>query len=668
MTYLLHPAIWLSARFNFRWKLFGTFLLFAIPLTAATALLVLEARHSLARIDRQREGLALQLPLLGLVRSVQDHYAASLATIHGEVSMGSRMAATRIEFERGAPAVLGHRLAGDQGAQIARQWQALTATPPTDADASRNAHEGILDDLFRLRETFVDQSGLSLNDDAGTQVLTDLLNTQLVPLIQNLGQARDVGVGVGVIARGRISMSQREAMSIVRGSFDTLLTWMDRSVEKIGVIRPELKGALAEPLATLNGSALGVQEYLTTKLINTSDFDIAPASYHAKGSAALEAGIAFAARLIPGIDQLMATREQETRSAFQSALLAFAIAVALIAYLFAGAYTSILRSIHELEVAARAMAAGDLRARVMVRTHDEIGHVGNGFNAMAESFSALIAKVAGAAGNTRSAASELTDQVAQVTAASARQSESAARSSSSVQALAVSVQQVATHAEDTNRITRQAAELSADGRAIADQAAAGMQCIVDDIAAAVAAVLALEERSRTIDRVAYVIAEIAEQTNLLALNAAIEAARAGEVGRGFAVVADEVRKLANRTGSSTREIAATIREMRNGIQDVVAGIRQGSARVGESSVLFAKVLSALDAIHYEVTRSAMLVGDIVSVTRAQTDASHDIARSIETMAVMADENHGTARRTGTAISDLLQLSDSLRVAIAELRV
>ncbi|MCK0507809.1 methyl-accepting chemotaxis protein [Aromatoleum anaerobium] len=139
------------------------------------------------------------------------------------------------------------------------------------------------------------------------------------------------------------------------------------------------------------------------------------------------------------------------------------------------------------------MAGGDLRARVVVRTHDEIGHVGNGFNAMAESFSALIAKVAGAAGNTRSAASELTDQVAQVTAASARQSESAARSSSSVQALAVSVQQVATHAEDTSRIARQAAELSVDGRAVADQAAAGMQCIVDDIAAAVAAVLALEE-------------------------------------------------------------------------------------------------------------------------------------------------------------------------------
>lgn len=666
MTPLLHPAIWLSSRLNFRWKLLTTFLLFAIPLAGVTALLVQGAARSIERIDLQRQGLALQLPLLALVRSAQDHYAATLATIHGDDSMRPRVEAANSEFQRLAPAVLEHPLAGDGGLRIRQHWQTLVATAPADADASRNAHEQLFAELFRLRDTLVDRSGLNLNDDVVIQAMIDLLNNQLVPLVQNLGHARDVGVGV--IARGRISMSQREAMSIVRGSFDALLTWMDKSVEKTVAIKPELRSALAEPLSALNAATLGVQEYLTTKLISTSEFDVSPTDYHAKGTAALDAGMTFAGALVPEIDRLMAVRETETRTAFRWTVVVFGVGVTLMAWLFAGAYSSMLRSIRELEQAVQGMAGGDLRARVEVRTCDEIGHVGRGFNAMAESFSMLIGKVMAAAGNTQSAAGVLTGQIGQVTAASARQSETAARSSSSVQELAVSVQQVAAHAEDTNRIVRQAADLSADGRAVADRAATEMKRVIEDIGVAVAAVLALEERSRAVDQVVCVIADIAEQTNLLALNAAIEAARAGDVGRGFAVVADEVRKLADRTGNSTREIAGTISEMRSGIQAVVAGIRQGSDRVGESAAIFATVLTALDSIHDEVTRSATLVSDIVAATQAQTEASNDIARSIENMSSMAEENHCTARQTGSSIEDLLQLSGGLRHAVAGLRV
>ncbi|WP_332671611.1 hypothetical protein [Aromatoleum sp.] len=228
--------------------------------------------------------------------------------------MASRLSAAAAEFERLAPAVLGDPLAGDAGARILRQWHSLAATPAADADASRAAHEEILAGLFGLRDAVVDRSGLSLNDDVAVQTLVDLLNSQLVPLLQNLGQARDVGVGI--LARGRIGMSQRDAMSAVRGSFDPLLTWIAKSVERTVAIAPELAPVLAEPLGTLNAATLGIQEYLTTKLINTSDLDVPLLDYHDKGSGALDAGIAFADRLMPQLDRMLAGREAHFHSRF----------------------------------------------------------------------------------------------------------------------------------------------------------------------------------------------------------------------------------------------------------------------------------------------------------------------------------------------------------------
>lgn len=355
MKRFLHPVVWLSGRLNFRWKLLGSFLLFALPLAGLAALVVHEARSSIERIERQRQGLALQMPMLAVARSVQDHYAASLATIHGDASMESRLSAAAAEFERLAPGVLEHPLAEDAGAQILRQWRTLTGTRATDADASRAAHEQILDALFRLRDAVVERSGLSLNEDVAVQTMVGLLNNQLVPLLQNFGQARDVGVGL--IARGRIGMSQRDAMSSVRGSFDPLLTWIGKSVERTTAAVPELAPVLAEPLARLNIATLGIQEYLTTKLINTADLDVPLAEYHDKGSAALDAGLAFADRLIPQIDRMLAGREAHFHSLFVWTAVVLGATLVLMAYLFAGAYSSILASIRELDEAARALAA-----------------------------------------------------------------------------------------------------------------------------------------------------------------------------------------------------------------------------------------------------------------------------------------------------------------------
>jgi len=144
--------------------------------------------------------------------------------------------------------------------------------------------------------------------------------------------------------------------------------------------------------------------------------------------------------------------------------------------------------------------------------------------------------------------------------------------------------------------TRSARDACDQGRKVIEDAAGEMQAIASTIETATGNVSELGRTSERISGMVDVIREVAEQTNLLALNAAIEAARAGESGRGFAVVANEVRKLAERTSSSTSEIAQTIREIANSKNIAIESMGEVAGRVSRGVALAAQAREAIARI------------------------------------------------------------------------
>ncbi len=162
-----------------------------------------------------------------------------------------------------------------------------------------------------------------------------------------------------------------------------------------------------------------------------------------------------------------------------------------------------------------------------------------------------------------------------------------------------------------------------------------------------------------IGSIANAIKDIAEQTNLLALNAAIEAARAGEQGRGFAVVADEVRKLAERTATSTRDIASTINEITAISDAAVASMQEAVGEVETGITLIRKNGEGLKEIMAAAGHVAQRVEHIASASQEQSTASEGATQSLERIAGLVGSNVQSVQDARAAAKELAKSADEL---------
>lgn len=222
------------------------------------------------------------------------------------------------------------------------------------------------------------------------------------------------------------------------------------------------------------------------------------------------------------------------------------------------------------------------------------------------------------------------------------QSDAAQRMAAATEQLNVSIAESSSVASDTHGRIDSGQALTEAGSDRIDRTVREMARIVELVRTTSCEVESLGRRSGEISAVTGVIQDIADQTNLLALNAAIEAARAGESGRGFAVVADEVRKLAERTASSTREIAATVAAIQKDTDDVSSSISGAVAQADSVTGLGQEAGAAIASIREMTTALVAAMEEMSGALREQGVASRDIAVQVEQLSQQAEYLAGSA--------------------------
>lgn len=317
---------------------------------------------------------------------------------------------------------------------------------------------------------------------------------------------------------------------------------------------------------------------------------------------------------------------------------------------------------------------GDLRARLVVKTKDEIGQLIYGINRFIEQLQSIVKKIHTESGNLELSVTKVSvgvkssnEDTKEISTVTEELSANMEEVSGTLEQLSDSAQEIVKAAEDMNYQAQNGYILV---KAIRDRAIEvknfsisskdNIGCIIKQKWSDMEMAIKNSKSVEKINELTEDILSISSQTNLLALNASIEAARAGETGRGFAVVANEIRVLAD----SSRDTANKIQQISGSVTQAVEALSSNANEILQ--FIGSVVLADYDRFVEVAGQYYKDADNMDGMIEIFHKSSEDLKNILESIANGMNEINTTVEESTKRISMVAESAGQLSVSMSDI--
>lgn len=307
---------------------------------------------------------------------------------------------------------------------------------------------------------------------------------------------------------------------------------------------------------------------------------------------------------------------------------------------------------------------GDLTARVVVKSQDEIGKIGDNINS-------FIQKIQNTILSSQNISKSVDVTSSSLDANAHNLSKSASLQNNQAHEAYTLTEEVEQELEHSKSLAQDTLKSSEETSQVLGNMIESIKSVVKDINESsqneenMAAKMAdLVEQAGQIRKVTGLIKDVAEQTNLLALNAGIEAARAGEQGRGFAVVASEVRNLAERIHKSLLEIDAIIGLIVQSINELSQDVLENTKKIDHVRQNADELMGEASVTQNKTQESMKMASDSSDEANEILNRTKNLQTKMKSTLKMAEDNEQIAQELTKLSGELKEVADSLDTTLS----